>query len=125
VLALGLLAAPLFLACSEQGAEVSQVELLRRLDSGERLLVLDVRSPEEFAQGHVPGAVNISHSEIAQRMDELAPFRETDVILYCERGVRAAKAEAALRAAGFESVLHLNGDMSSWRRNGRPVALPE
>jgi rhodanese-related sulfurtransferase len=125
VLALALLATPLLLTCSEQQRGVSQSELLRRLASAQPPFVLDVRTPEEFAQGHVPRAVNIAHSELSQRIGELAPYRDGDVVLYCERGARAADAGETLRAAGFDSVLHLDGDMSSWRSSGLPIERPE
>ena len=81
-------------------------------------LVLDVRSPEEFASGHVPGARNVAYDEVATRLAELGPARE--VVVYCERGPRAAKAAAVLASAGFE-VRHLTGDMSGWREQGLPV----
>lgn len=81
-------------------------------------LLLDVRSAEEFAGGHVPGAVNVSHEQVAARIGELGPARE--VVVYCERGGRAAKAADVLRDAGF-TVRHLTGDMSGWREQGLPV----
>jgi len=86
-------------------------------------LILDVRTPEEYAGGHVPGAVNVPHTEVAARLDEIGAEVEGDpsrpVVVYCERGGRAAKAEAELLEAGFTQVLHLEGDMSDWRAAGR------
>jgi rhodanese-related sulfurtransferase len=80
--------------------------------------VLDVRSAEEFAGGHVPGAVNMSQEQVAARIGELDPAR--GVVVYCERGPRAAKAADLLRDAGF-AVQHLTGDMSAWREQGLPI----
>jgi len=86
-------------------------------------LILDVRTPEEYAQGHVPGAVNVPHTEVAARLDEIEAEVGGDpsrpVVVYCERGARAAKAEAELLEAGYRQVLHLEGDMSDWRAKGR------
>ena len=84
-------------------------------------LVLDVRTPEEFSGGHVPGAINVPHTEVAERLDELGNDRSRPVVVYCERGGRAAQAEAALLAGGFTDVRHLEGDMSDWRAKGRPL----
>ncbi len=85
-------------------------------------VVLDVRSAEEFASGHVPGAVNVPHDELASRLGELdAGFDET-VIVYCESGRRAGMASSILQEAGYAEVRHLAGDMKAWRENARPIA---
>lgn len=87
-------------------------------------LILDVRTSQEFASGHVPGAINLPHTEIATRLAEVGDDRERPIVVYCERGGRASKAEAELLAAGFTRVLHLEGDMQDWRAKGRPLAHP-
>ena len=84
-------------------------------------LVLDVRTPEEFASGHVPGAVNIPHTELADRLSEVRVSKDSPVVVYCERGGRAGQAAEVLLTAGYSDVLHLAGDMSAWRSAGRPV----
>lgn len=112
----------LALACGGGGAtsasEISQQEVLAFEGRADAPLVLDVRSPEEFASGHVPGARNVAYDQVEARLAELGPPRE--VVVYCERGPRAAKAAATLGAAGF-TVRHLTGDMSGWREAGLPV----
>lgn len=87
-------------------------------------LVLDVRTAEEFASGHVPGAVNISHTELASRVTELSSAKSDPVVVYCERGGRAGKAATVLLDAGFSDVRHLAGDMSEWRAKGRATETP-
>jgi rhodanese-related sulfurtransferase len=110
------------LACGGGGAsdssEISPQALLAFAGQTDAPLVLDVRSAEEFASGHVPAAINISHELVAARIGELDPARE--VVVYCERGGRAAQAAELLRGAGFR-VRHLTGDMSDWREQGLPV----
>jgi rhodanese-related sulfurtransferase len=83
-------------------------------------LILDVRSPEEFAQGHVPGARNIPHDQLEARLAELGSDRGRNLVVYCESGRRAGIAEGTLLAAGFSAVHHLEGDMKAWREAGRP-----
>lgn len=102
--------------CSEQAAtaEVSQAGLLELLESTTPPLVLDVRTPEEYASGRVPGAVNIPHTELPARLGELGGD-EREIVVYCERGGRASTAIETLREAGFTMVSHLDGDMSAWR----------
>lgn len=79
-------------------------------------LVLDVRRPDEFAAGHVPGAVNIPHDQIADRLAELEASKDRPIVAYCGSGRRAAIALAMLHEAGFTRLLHLTGDMPGWER---------
>jgi phage shock protein E len=87
-------------------------------------LLLDVRTREEWEAGHVPGAHAIPIGELAERASELEAFREHGVIAYCERGPRAERALDVLREAGFEKVGILDGSMSRWRAEGRPIEQP-
>lgn len=102
-------------------AVVPADEILSGIAGRAAPLILDVRTPEEFAGGHVPGARNISIDELAQRIGEIADHREQEVVVYCERGTRAARASEILADAGFVGVRHLEGDMSAWRAAGRPM----
>jgi phage shock protein E len=104
---------------------ISQTELLERLareDSG--LVVLDVRTAAEFAAGHVPGARNVSHEQLAARIGELAALKDQQLVLYCRSGRRTQLAEQTLRAAGFTRLLHLEGDWLAWQAGQRPVQRP-
>jgi phage shock protein E len=85
------------------------------------LLVLDVRTPEEYASGHVPGARNIPYDRIEESLPSLESARQQDVVVYCRSGRRAAVAIAALEKAGFEHVRHLEGDMLGWQDAQLPV----
>lgn len=115
-------------ACGEAPAPDSAVpaiapeQLAAQLESGKAPLVLDVRTPEEFASGHIPDAINIAHDELPARLAELAAARGETLIVTCERGGRAGMAEAALLEAGFENVYDLSGHMSGWREAGLPLA---
>lgn len=100
---------------------VSPQQLKQLLDSDAEILVLDVRSREEHATGHIAGAVNIPHSEIPSRLDELAAYRDKHVIVCCWAGGRAAAAKEFLRNAGFASLLDLQGHMAAWEQLGYPV----
>lgn len=96
--------------------------LAERLDSADpQLLVLDVRSAAEFGEGHIPGAVNIPHDVIGERIAELGPAGERDVVVYCRSGRRSAIALAALKEAGFSRLFHLDGDWLRWSEEGQPL----
>ncbi len=88
----------------------------------EHLFVLDVRSPEEFTTGHVPGAVNVPYDEIAARLAEVP--KDKDVVLYCRTGRRAGLAADVLAANGYTRLSHLEGDMPAWIEKGRKVEMP-
>ena len=87
-------------------------------------LLLDVRTDEEWQQGHVPGARQVPIQELPERMGELEAWRDRGVVVYCESGRRAAKAADLLREAGFSDVSLLDGSMARWRAEGRPVETP-
>lgn len=107
---------------AESAPRISQDDLLARLDKKDpAVVVLDVRTPAEFAAGHVPGARNVSHDELAGRLGELGELRDKDVVLYCRSGRRTALAEDVLRKAGFTRLLHLDGDFLAWQAQQRPV----
>jgi rhodanese-related sulfurtransferase len=119
--ALALTLAVASLRPSPNAADVAAGEILARIESGTAPVLLDVRTPEEFASGHVPGALNIPHDELAQRLGEIEGRQSSEVVVYCERGPRAARAANILAGAGFREVRHLEGDMSAWRAAGRPT----
>jgi rhodanese-related sulfurtransferase len=97
-------------------------ELAALLQRDEPPLLLDVRTPDEFAAGHVPGATHLPVQELAARLDELAAYRARGVVTYCEAGPRAEQAAALLRESGFAEVRVLAGSMRRWREEGREVA---
>jgi len=85
------------------------------------LIALDVRTPEEFAAGHVPGAINIPYTHLPARIAELPYATGKDVVVYCAIGARSRRAIERLREHGFTRLLHLDGDMRGWQAQRRPV----
>jgi phage shock protein E len=83
-------------------------------DPARRPLVLDVRRDDEFAAGHVPGAVHIPHDRLAARLAELAGAQDREIVVYCRSGRRAALALETLKNAGFRRLSHLRGDYPGW-----------
>jgi len=102
-------------AFSADVSEMTQQQLLSQ-PKDSKLLILDVRTPQEFAQGHVPGAVNISHTEIENRLSEILKGKDEPVVVYCRSGVRAGKALDILKQQGFSDLHHLQGGMLGWEK---------
>lgn len=118
-----LVAAPFALACrgGSDPASITAKELLERLGTENAPIVLDVRTPVEYASGHVPGAYNLEDRMVPYRIEELKRLADREIVVYCEVGPRARWVEGYLRQNGFTKVRHLVGDFSGWRRNGFPV----
>lgn len=104
---------------SSEAPSISAAELQDRRTSGGAPVVIDVRTPAEYAAGHIPGAINIPFDQVAERIVEVdAPH---GVALYCMVGPRARKGESALLAAGYVPVFHLEGGLAAWQDAGLPV----
>ena len=86
------------------------LEAHQRVAAGATLV--DVRTPEEFAAGHLPGAVNIPVDELPRRFSELGS-PEKPLVVYCRSGARSGRAERLLKERGFQDVFNL-GPMSAW-----------
>lgn len=121
-----LLAAVAFAAAAAGPAAIEPGALGARIAWADRsLVVLDVRTPAEFAEGHLPGAINIPHTELAARIGELEGARDRDIVVYCRTGNRSAQALETLGKSGFKHVLHLKGDYTRWNDEKRPVVKAE
>ena len=104
-----------------EAVSISSAALHAQRESGAAPVVIDVRTPAEYASGHIPGAVNIPFDQVAQRIAEINAPR--GVALYCMVGPRARKGESELLAAGYEKVFHLEGGLAAWQAAGLPVEV--
>ena len=102
-------------------AKVVSVEKFQKLSSKKKNILIDVRTPEEMQEGHLEGALNINflsegfENEIKQ-LDKTKTY-----LLYCRTGKRTAKAGAAMKAAGFKKVIMLDGGITAWKEQGKPI----
>ena len=97
-------------ACHGAPAEPGETitpEIIAAIES--QALIVDVRTPEEFADGHYPGAINIPHDTILEGLEQLGVTEETPVILYCRSGNRSGQAEQALQKEGFTEARNAGG----------------
>jgi hydroxyacylglutathione hydrolase len=86
-------------------------------------VVLDVREPEEYRYGHVPGAVSLPQAELATRLAEVP--RDRPVFVICESGMRSLRATQFLRQMGYAGVTNVRGGTAAWRKSGRRVDTEE
>lgn len=111
-------------AASQPGtlSQMSVTELKAKLDAGEKLFLLDVRTPEEFSQdGHVAQAVLIPLDQLKTRLGELPA--DTPIACICRSGNRSTTACTDLVAQGYEAT-NVTGGMISWKASGLPVVAP-
>lgn len=111
-------------AADEVRATMTQQQLisLQQASKAPAFTLLDVRSAEEYQAGHIKGAINIAHSELANKLAMLPLGKSDMVVVYCRSGRRAGVAEGILKANGYTKVKHLAGDMNGWLAADLPIA---
>jgi rhodanese-related sulfurtransferase len=103
--------------------EVAPAALQSRLSGGEQIVVIDVREPDEFARGKIPGAYTIPRGVLEMQVDGRLPLEST-IVLYCGGGARSALACKSLADMGYDKVENLQGGWQSWVNSGLPVEQP-
>jgi rhodanese-related sulfurtransferase len=89
-------------------------------DAGKVPVLIDVRTPQEFAEGHVEGAILLPLQELEQRLADVEPYRGSDVYVICKSGGRSARAAAILNAKGYKAI-NVQGGTMGWIDAGNPV----
>jgi rhodanese-related sulfurtransferase len=82
-------------------------------------MLIDVREPEEFDRGHIPGAVNIPQADLATRLAEVP--RDRPVMTVCASGMRSLRSAQFLHQQGYVDVASVAGGTTAWREAGRPL----
>ncbi len=106
---------PLLAACAapikskEDALMISPAETKALMDSGAAFTLLDVRRPDEYESGHIPGALLLTDTEIRDRAEDELPQKDATIIVYCRSGVRSANAARLLRDMGYTDVRDLGG----------------
>ena len=112
-----LLAVMMLTACgqdkeNDQGAvyvNITAEEAKRIMDSEEGYIILDVRTQEEYDQGHIPGAIVISHEEIAEKAEDVLADKDQLILVYCRSGRRSKLAAEALVELGYTNIKEFGG----------------
>ena len=96
-------------------------EMIQKRTGNPEFVILDVRTPEEFADGHVSGAVNLNvmGSDFVSRLDALD--RDKTYLVYCRTGNRSAQAIRVLERLGFRSVYHMFEGIVGWQKKAFPL----
>lgn len=108
----------------EEIDEISAIEARERLASPDAPLLVDVREPDEWEEGHIPGAVHIARGRLESRVEGLVPDKTRPLVVYCASGARSAFATKVLSELGYADVVNLAGGFTDWKRNGFEVTIP-
>lgn len=113
-------AALLWPALAPRGKRATPLQVTQMINRG-KTTVVDVRSAEEFAAGHLRDAKHIPLADLGKRIGELDKSKNRTVVVVCQNGARGDKAARQLQAAGFEDVQSLEGGLAAWTAAGLPV----
>jgi sulfur-carrier protein adenylyltransferase/sulfurtransferase len=108
----------------EEIEEVSTLDANDRRHTQDVPLFVDVREPDEWEEGHVPGAIHVSRGRLESRIEGLVPDKTRPLVVYCSVGSRSAFAAKALGEMGYTDVVSLAGGFADWKRNGFDVTIP-
>lgn len=111
----------IFFSCGQKNSDVllSVEEFEAKYKATENAILLDVRTPEEVAEGKIPGAKNIVWDD--SFAEKLSTLENKPLFIYCGSGIRSAKAAAILREKGYKDVFELDGGIKSWREAGKSI----
>jgi rhodanese-related sulfurtransferase len=102
--------------------ETNVADVKRRMDAGEKFLLVDVREDSEWASGHLPGAVHMGRGVIERDIEAQVPDTSTKLVLYCGGGFRSALVAENLQKMGYKNVESMDGGWKGWLSAGLPTA---
>ncbi|GAA4460398.1 hypothetical protein GCM10023093_02960 [Nemorincola caseinilytica] len=98
--------------------QITAAELKQRIDAGEKLNIIDVREPAEYAEYNMGGKLIPLGQIMGMQLEELEDLRNEEVILHCKGGTRSTQAGLMLEQAGFTNVVNLTGGIMAWKQLG-------
>jgi rhodanese-related sulfurtransferase len=101
--------------------QIDHREIKKRLDAGEKFILVDTREDLEWAKGHLPGAIHLGKGVIERDIEKTIPDHDAPVVLYCGGGFRSALAADNLQKMGYTNVISMDGGWRGWTESGYPV----
>jgi len=101
--------------------ETTVDEVKKRLDRGDKFILVDVREDREFDADHLPGAVHLGKGVIERDIEGKYPDVKTEMVLYCGGGFRSAMAADNLQKMGYTNVISMDGGIREWREKAYPL----
>lgn len=101
--------------------ETNVADMKRRMDAGEKIMLVDVREESEWAQGHLPGAIHLGKGIIERDIEQRVPDTNAKIVLYCGGGFRSALTADNLQKMGYTNVESMDGGWKGWIGAGLPT----
>jgi len=101
--------------------ELDFTEVKKKMDAGEKFLLVDVREDNEWQSGHIPGAVHMGRGIIERDIEKAVPDHGTPIVLYCGGGFRSALSAENLQKMGYTNVISMDGGWRHWTEAGFPT----
>ena len=101
--------------------ETNVADMKRRMDAGEKIVLVDVREESEWAQGHLPGAMHLGKGIIERDIEQHVPDTNAKIVLYCGGGFRSALTADNLQKMGYTNVESMDGGWKGWVGAGLPT----
>jgi rhodanese-related sulfurtransferase len=102
--------------------EMSVHDVKKRLDAGEKFILVDTREESEWDRGHLPGAIHLGKGVIERDIEHAIPDPSAPLVLYCGGGFRSALAAENLQKMGYKNVISMDGGWRDWTGAGYPVS---
>ncbi len=117
---LGMLVYTEYMRLSSANTALSPYDTTQKMNAGDSIF-LDVRDDNEFKSGHLLNALSMPVSKFGERMHEIEKFKEKDIVIYCDNGMRTSRAVAKLKKSGFSKLFTLSGGLAAWEKANLPT----
>jgi rhodanese-related sulfurtransferase len=101
--------------------ETNVDDVKKRMDRGDKFLLVDVREESEYAKDHLPGAIHLGKGVIERDVEARVSKLDTEMILYCGGGFRSALAADNLQKMGYTNAISMDGGIRGWREKNYPL----
>ncbi len=98
-------------------------EVKKRLDNGDKLLIVDTREDNEWEKGRIAGALHLGKGIIERDIETAVPDKRQEIILYCGGGFRSALSADNLQKMGYKNVISMDGGWRKWKELGYPTEV--
>ena len=110
-------------AARSEVPEITADELKALKDKGENVHLIDVREPDEFRAGYIPGAAHVSRGFLELKIEQVVPDRQAPIVAYCAGGVRSLFAGQVLKEMGYANVRSMAGGYGKWKDLGTTCSI--
>ena len=102
--------------------QISVEQVKEALDSEKNIKILDVRTPNEYKDGHIKVCILLPFDEMKDKVAQIFPDKEQKIYIYCRSGARSARATREMKKLGYTNVYNMQGGIMAWQNKGYPIS---